>query len=66
MTPDERLREAVKEYLAAIDRRYAEDNIENRNRLMILRSMLRDAYKATQDRPCINAAVKVEPWWRFW
>lgn len=68
MTPDERLREAVKNYLAAIDRRYAEDNIENRNRSLIMRSMLRDAYKATQGRPCINAAVEVErkPWWRFW
>lgn len=60
MTPDERLREAVGEYLRALaDTEYD----VSWKALCRLRAVYNE-----DPRPCINAAVEVErkPWWRFW
>lgn len=60
MTPDERLREAVGDYLLAVARSSSYATYEAFRRL-------RAVYNE-DPRPCINAAVEVErkPWWRFW
>lgn len=72
ITPDERLREAVGEYIQAAQCVPFAGTDEQNAALEVAAKALIDAHNeamfAARNRPCINAAVKVErkPWWRFW
>ena len=69
MTPDERLREAVGDYLLARQRAKMDPDAASIEAWDTAHERLVRVFIHEEDpRPCINAAVKVgrKPWWRFW